>query len=362
MGWEVSVLTAQNYTTAEEADAFNREQPFPVIRWRRPALGPLRGPGRLASLFRVVKQVRPTIVLASGGRAVLLTAVVCGVFGIPWVAMGHGSEFGRTSGGMAAALRWAFRRTRAVICVSDYTQRLMHRFGVHPPTSVRIPNGADPERFRVMAEGDLRVARRKLGLPAGRWIVTVGQVSERKAQDIVVRAMPAILAAVADAHYVVVGMPTDGPALRKLSESLQVSDRVHLPGRLDDERLVEILNAAEVFVLTSRETSGGDVEGFGIVVVEAALCGLPAVVSSGSGLAEAICDGQTGLLVPPDDPEGTARAIVSLLTDEPRRRAMGEAARARAIAEQTWAGRAEAYDRLLREVSGAPPALARCAM
>ena len=94
----------------------------------------------------------------------------------------------------------------------------------------------------------------------------------------------------------------------------------------------------------SRYTSGGDFEGFGIAAVEAALCGLPAVVASGAGLAEAVSDGHTGLCVPPEDPGSTARAIVSLLVDGALRRRMGEAARSRAEREQTWPKQVGEYD------------------
>src|SRR5262249_19753286 len=132
-----------------------------------------------------------------------------------------------------------------------------------------------------------------------------------------------------------------------------VEDRVRILGRVDEDRLVAILNTADLFVLTSRRTEAGDVEGYGIAVVEAALCGKPAIVSGDSGLEEAIRDGVTGVRVPAEDPDATASAVTSLLENEARRRSMGESARARAIADQTWASRVEEYDAFLRRVAGA---------
>ncbi|HMT22208.1 MAG TPA: glycosyltransferase, partial [Promineifilum sp.] len=98
--------------------------------------------------------------------------------------------------------------------------------------------------------------------------------------------------------------------------------------------------------------------GYGIVVQEAALCGAPAVVSRDCGLTEAIVEGETGLSVPPDDPEATAAAVLALLDDETRRREMGRRAREAAQAA-TWAERVLAYDELLRSLLLPAPVGAR---
>jgi phosphatidylinositol alpha-1,6-mannosyltransferase len=181
----------------------------------------------------------------------------------------------------------------------------------------------------------------------------VGNVTPRKGQDVVVRALPGILQVVPDARYVVAGLPTEGERLARLARECGVADRVHLTGRLDSEALTAALNAAEMFLLTSRRTAGGDVEGFGIAVVEAALCGRAAIVSRGSGLEEAIVDGETGLAVPPDDPRATAAAATALLSDPARLRRMGERARERALAEQTWDRRVDGYAAVLESIAGA---------
>jgi phosphatidylinositol alpha-1,6-mannosyltransferase len=109
--------------------------------------------------------------------------------------------------------------------------------------------------------------------------------------------------------------------------------------------------------MTSQHTATGDFEGFGIAVVEAALCGKPAVVSGNSGLEEAVVDGETAFVVPQSDPVATAGALMSLLADEPLRIRFGKAARQRAMAEQTWAARAAAYDQLLRTVNEDSPGI-----
>ncbi len=350
LGWTVTVVTPQDYVSPEDARRFNEAQGFRVVRLR-----PVSGRGveavyRESVLARWIRRSRPDVLLASGGNAVILAAGRWAGRAIPWLAVGHGSEFGGPRGWQNRLTLSAFRAATAVACVSEYTRGRMLAAGVRPRIECVIPNGADPGQFGVRSV-DSAALRRALGLPAGPLLVTVGNVTERKGQDVVVRALPRILERVRDAQYAVVGLPTRGAELRRLAAELGVEDRVHLLGRLDGKTLVDLLNDADVFVMTSRRTADGDVEGYGIAAVEAALCGKPSVVSSDSGLQEAIEPGKTGIAVPPNDADAAARALTSLLEDPPLRKRMGDAARTRAEREQTWAIRVCAYDALLRDLA-----------
>jgi phosphatidylinositol alpha-1,6-mannosyltransferase len=212
-----------------------------------------------------------------------------------------------------------------------------------------IPNGADERRFRVVEPSLSTEALEGLGVPRGaRVILTVGSVCERKGQDLVVRAMPAVLKSIPTAHYLAVGLPRLGEKFKSLARSLGVESHVHFAGHQDEDSVVRLMSAADVFVLASRHSADGDFEGFGIAVVEAALCGVPSVVSGGSGLEEAVDASRTGLLVPEEDVDALAAGIIRLLGDEDLRRAMGEAARQRALREQTWDRRVREYDQVLR--------------
>jgi phosphatidylinositol alpha-1,6-mannosyltransferase len=138
--------------------------------------------------------------------------------------------------------------------------------------------------------------------------------------------------------------------LTQLARQLSVQNHVHFLGVVDDTDLVRWLNCADVFVMTSRTTDTGDCEGFGIAVVEAALCGKPAVVSALSGLVEAIAENLTGLAVPENDERATAAAIVSLLSNTLLRTEMGNAAQIRARHSQTWETCGAQYDALLQSL------------
>jgi phosphatidylinositol alpha-1,6-mannosyltransferase len=240
------------------------------------------------------------------------------------------------------------------VAVSDYTAGLI-RAASRPRRLVVIPNAADGTRFRPGL--DSSALRRRWNLGDARVLLTVGQVGERKAQDVVIRALPRILAARPDTVYVMVGLPRLQAAYGALAAELGVADRVRFVGMLPDEELPAAYNLADAFVLVSRRAADGDVEGYGIVVQEAALCGVPAVVSQGCGLTEAISEGQTGLSVPPDDPAATAAAVLALL-DEPTRQMMGRRARETARSA-TWSERVVAYDALLRGLLPAVPEPAR---
>ncbi|HWZ85065.1 MAG TPA: glycosyltransferase family 4 protein [Thermoanaerobaculia bacterium] len=350
VGWEVLVLASQDYVTEREVAEFNGAQPFDVVRFRSVPGPALEALYRGAVLARRIRSFSPDVIVASGSRPVLLAGARLSGRHVPLVAMGHGTEFGVRGGWQARALRIAFGRASAVVCVSEFTREQMHLAGIRLRQEHVIPNGADPGRFRLLPDADPRTIRSELGLPGGPLIVTVGNVTERKGQDIVVRALPSIRESKPEVQYAIVGMPTRGEEIRDLAARLGVSGCVHLLGRLDEVRLVRLLNAADLFVMTSRHTRDGDFEGYGIAVIEAALCGVPSVVAGGSGLAEAVDDGRTGLCVSPENPGATAEAIRRLLDDDVLRAKMGEAARLRAEREQTWAGRIADYDRVLQEL------------
>jgi len=346
LGWEVTVITPQDYATDEEIRAFNHSQPFSIIRLRSVPTVPLLAIYRYIKVHSVIRHWRPDILLASGDRAIIMAACITRQFRTPWLAVEHGRIPPRWERPLK---RWAFRQATGVVCVSRYTWQRMLAMGIRPRLGRVIPNGADPTRFKILSSREINECRKKLGLDGARVVLTVGNVTERKGQDVIIRALPKVLARVPNAHYVMAGLPTAKEQFERLAGQLGVADHVHFLGRVDTETLVQLLNCCDIFAMTSKHVPT-EFEGYGIAVVEAALCGKPAVVSSNSGLVEAVADGETALVVPENDETATAEAILSLLTDEVRRRAMGEAARRRALDEQTWERRVREYDVFLREL------------
>jgi len=348
-GWSVHVVSPQDYVQQDEAAAFRSSSAVEITPI--PRRGPLLL--RLLSRLRLVRAAvrrQPDVVLASGLTSVWLAALCCRR--CPWVAVGHGTEFVSPSRLQSRLNRWAFARAAIVICVSGYTASRLLDARIRPRRLVIIPNGAEDRRFRPDPEAGRRF-RASHGLEGIPLVLTVGNVTERKGQDVVVRAL-AERPDVAAAHYLVVGLPTRAAAIQELAEELGVAERVHLVGRLDATELAAAYNAADVFAMTSRRVVAGDVEGYGIAVVEAALCGKPSVVSGDSGLAEAVEDGATGLVVPQEDARATADALATLLADTDLCKRTGGAALRRAREELTWPALAERYADLLRNATRPP--------
>jgi phosphatidylinositol alpha-1,6-mannosyltransferase len=343
-GHQVFVSTPQDHATLSEIDRFNGAQSFGIARLKPVDPPLLEGLYRFLQAMRVVWQRHPDAVVAIGKQAVWLGAAVSTVAGIPLLAIGCGSEFLR-SGSLGRFLtRWAFGHAHRLVAISNYTQDLMAAIGIDVSQTEIIPPGADADLYRPDLSTDS--LREQLALGGRRVILTVGQVSERKAQDTVIRALPQILKRCPNTHYLIAGLGTKRQELERLAENLGVGRHVTFMGQVSQDVLPYLYNLADVFVLVSR-SSPSEVEGFGIVAVEAALCATPAVVSNNCGLVEAVVENETALIVAPDDPKATAGAIARLLLDDELRLRMGQAAFRYAVENATWETRLRAYGDVL---------------
>jgi phosphatidylinositol alpha-1,6-mannosyltransferase len=272
--------------------------------------------------------------IGSGSRGVLYSTLTAFLLRIPYVAVGHGDEFNAFSGIYGRLLKTAFNRAKKVICVSNFTKNMANNFGVHNHKVKVIYNGADAGTYKPGI--DTSNLRKSLKLEEKKIILTVGNVSERKAQDVVIRAMPKVLESCPDAHYLVVGLPTLRSKYEALAEELKITEQVYFTGTVPKGDLCQYYNLCDIFVLNSRVTDQGQNEGFGIVLVEAGLCGKPVIGTRGCGIEEVITEGQTGLLVDQDSPLQTADAIITLLQDKDMAIEMGERGRQKALANFTW--------------------------
>ena len=246
----------------------------------------------------------------------------------------------------------AIREADGIFPVSRYALALVDAQGIPYRRAAVVPNGCDPERFRPM---DGAAVRNRLGLGERPVLLTLARLVRRKGVDTVLRALPAVRAAVPDVMYLVGGAGPDEERLRALADELRVSPCVRFLGHVPDAELMPTYGAADVFVLAAREQRP-DVEGFGLVILEANACGKVVVGTSSGGVPEAVVPGETGLLVPPDDSPALARALVDLLLDPARARAMGKAGRERVLREATWDHVART---ILNEMQAAPGPVAR---
>jgi phosphatidylinositol alpha-1,6-mannosyltransferase len=161
-------------------------------------------------------------------------------------------------------------------------------------------------------------------------VLSVGRLMKRKGFDTVIRALPRLAERGLDVHYAIIGIGEERDYLQGIVAELGLEDRVHLLGHVSYEDLPRWYCASEVFAMPNRDI-GGDTEGFGLVFLEAASAGVPALAGLAGGTGSAVVDGQTGLRVNGQSEGAVAEALARLLTDASGRERMGRNARARVL-------------------------------
>ena len=176
----------------------------------------------------------------------------------------------------------------------------------------------------------------KYNLSGKRCILSVGRLIERKGVDTVIRALPEIIKSIPDVHYIVVGRGRDEVKLKKLVSEMNLQDYVSFTGYVPDRELGVYYCVSEVFSMISRELHDkGDIEGFGIVFLEANYFGIPVVGGNSGGVTDAVIHGKTGLLVDPENVIDVAEAIIKLLLDKDLSNTLGAYGRTRVLKEFT---------------------------
>ena len=339
---EVTVLTTPYPGAAE----FDRAQPFRVVRDRDKLLLPT--PALARRIDALAREVGAGVILLD--PALPLGALGPRLRAAAYVAVLHGAEVtvpGRLPGSRAL-LRRVLDGAAGVLAAGTYPAEEAARAAGRPLPGLVIPPGVDIDRFRPGAlDTAARAATRKrYGLPeAAPLVLGVSRLVPRKGFDVLIDAVARLdrlefPAAAGPVHLALAGGGRDRDRLARRAARAGLGGRFHLLGRVPDEDLAAVYGAADVFAMCCRERWGGlEAEGFGIVFLEAAACGLPAVAGRSGGAGEAVEDGVTGFVVDPLDAGAVAGALARLLGDPARRAAMGAAARRRAESDF-------AYDRL----------------
>lgn len=296
-----------------EAKRFDRQ-----VQWSRGIARLLRGGRPLVHLGNI----RPTgyalalarrrvpasyLVYVNGGDVLRERAKI----GSSWLKRWSAAHILGKACGVVANSAWTAEVTREVMAAAGVA---------HPPPVAAIDLGTDPAWFHPGR--DRRQLRARLGVGDAPLLVTVARLVRHKGQDTVIRALAA-LGAEERPHYLLVGEGDDRSRLEALARELGVADRLHCAGALGDAEVAEAYATATAYVGMSRLDAGINVEGFGISFVEASASGVPVIAGDSGGVRSAVRDGETGLVVPPDDPVALAAALRMLLHDPERRGRMG---------------------------------------
>lgn len=316
------------------ATEFDAAQPIRVERDRARVLLPTRALVRRVD--RLAAEVDADLVL-------LDPAVPLGIIG-PWLerpygVVLHGAEVtvpGRLPVSRRALGR-VLRGARIVLAAGHYSAQEAERCaGIALPTVV-IPPGVDTERFAPLADVDRSQVRRGLGLdPDAALVVGLSRLVPRKGFDTLVRAAAALARTRPTLQVVIAGTGRDAGRLERLARSTGAP--VRFVGRIGDDEVVDLLGCADAFAMLCRDRWAGlEQEGFGIVFLEAAACGVPVIAGRSGGSAEAVVDGETGIVVDdPGDVDAVAAAIARVLDDPAGARAMGAVGRDRAETDFTY--------------------------
>jgi phosphatidylinositol alpha-1,6-mannosyltransferase len=342
------------YTSSQEGSAdydaqWLRQYGVVVIRDRAKILLPT--PRVALNLARIIKE-RDIKVAAFGAAAPLavLSASMKRAGVIKTVALTHGHEvWWAKVFPFTVAIRRIGSTVDPLTYLGEFTQRAISRSltATARKAMVKIAPGIDVDHFTPVDSTQLR---KELNLEGKKVIVSVGRLVHRKGQDHLIEAMPQILKSVPDAHLLMVGK---GPYLEHLAKLVAINrleNHVSFIGRIQYAELPRFISAGDVFSMPSRSRLAGlEVEGLGIVYLEASSCGLPVIAGSSGGAPDAIIDGVTGFVVDGTDNEQIAKAAIELLNNPEKAKAMGMAGRQWITDNWRWEIWSARFNELLRQ-------------
>jgi len=302
-----------------DSERFHRALDSLGVPWRRVATGFDASPRLAGAVVKAVRAERPDLLHTHMVHGDVYGAIAAGVLRVPFVSSRHNDD--RYLLGPFRYVDRAFmRRAKRLIAISDSVREFLIRAGLPAAKLQTIHYGLDE-----LPTAPSEVTPEQAGISAGSLLVlAIGRLIAQKDHETLLRAFVRVREQQPSARLVILGWGVLEEQTRALVEELELGDVVLLPGRVEPRAWLE---RADVFAHTSRW------EGFGIVLLEAMLAGLPVVATRVSAVPEIVADRETGLLVEVGDAGAVAAALTELLADPARRRSLGQAGVARARAE-----------------------------
>ncbi len=340
-------------------EEFDRNLPYTVTRIRTPYSGLGSYPLFAHAMRPIIQRDPPDVIFClmwfpdAAACRLAMTPMA-----IPYFVAAHGTEvfddYSSLERGVKTVLLKrlrgrVLRGASRVFPVSRYTRRaVLAEAPAHPERVVTVNNGVNAGIFQTTPLP--ASVESKYRSPGEKILLTVTRLYPYKGVDRMLESLPAISRAIPGIKYLVVGEGPDLPRLQELTARLGLDSTVRFLGRLELSEIVQLYNLADLFVLLSREEPP-DVEGFGLVFLEAAACGLPSVGGRSGGIPDAIDDGRTGWLVDPRNPEEIAATIIDLFKSPDRLERASQLCLATAP-QKSWE---RAADRILSEMFDGRP-------
>jgi phosphatidylinositol alpha-1,6-mannosyltransferase len=306
-------------------------------------------------LTRLVRDER--IGMVHCGRCLpegLMGAWVKRATGVPFLCYVHGEEMNYATS--SRELGWLTRRVLGaaefVIANSHNTARILREEWGLADSKIRVLHpGVDTSWF-VPSPRDSAI-REGLNWGTRPVVLTVGRLQQRKGHDQMIRALQTIRRVIPDILYAIVGDGEERRSLEELVVCEGLGDHVQFLGELDDQGMLRCYQQCDLFVLPNRQV-GRDIEGFGIVLLEAQSCGKPVVAGASGGTAETMSIPETGMVVPCDHPVELAALVTEILLDRDRLDWMGEAARRWMVERFDWTALSQHAEQIFGDMPGTP--------
>lgn len=297
-GYQVSVVT--DFRSKEEDLVFDEKQEFKVHRIKRNILTQI---SRIQKAFFLAQENQ--VVICSGKFSIWLGGFLKVCFPKKKIlAVIHGSEL-KAGGTLSQKLtKWSLKKIDSLIAVSEFTKTQTLKINANLEITV-INNGIESGAF----------SDRKAHIPNEINLVSVGNLTYRKGQQNGIAALPLLKTKFPKIQYHLIGIPTEQKKFAALAKNLGVLDSVTFYGALSDSDLKNRVASSDVFLMLSDNLKNGDVEGFGIAVLEANALGIPAIGSKDSGVADAINDRYSGRLVSAKDSNEILLALEDILNN-----------------------------------------------
>lgn len=282
-GYQPTVLTdSRGNDTAEKL--YDSSLDFKVKRIKRYQISILTYFSRI--LLGIILSKSNDTILLTGKFSLWLGGLISLFYSRKFIAVAHGSEVNLQNFTANNLTKKCLNRFDHIIAVSSYTKSFL--------TELKVPVTVIYNGFKIDdANGFTNTQPKKDKLE----IITVGNLTMRKGQHNVIKVIPKLNEFFSSVIYHIVGIPTDKERIQSLANDLNVSDSIKIHGMVSEKKKIDLISSSDLFYMLSEEMSSGDIEGFGIAILEANSLGIPAIGSKGTGIEDAISDNYSGRIV-----------------------------------------------------------------
>jgi len=300
-GFEVSVISDHRLKDPQKEIEFDSKQNFSIKRIKISNIRVFMYFKRIFSSFKIISDNH--IVIASGKFPIWLVAFSSFFLNKKRIVVIHGTEVNFKNNFLKKSINFSLNRFHKVIAVSKYTASLVDNLELNDIEV--IPNGYEMEE----------VVFEKLNFSTYPNLITVGSITERKGQNNVIKALPTLIEEFPNIHYHIVGSPTEKEECLTLAKSLKVDNYITFHGKVSEPRKQALISSSDIFIMLSNTTDSGDVEGFGIALIEANHFGIPVIGAKDCGIEDAVADFKSGVLVKNTDQNAILNSMKLIFKD-----------------------------------------------